>query len=83
MDENTQVLEAAPIKEVKSGTKTTEFWVTLTSVLVGLVLTMGWLKPEQVETAVPWMELAQQIVGAVLAALASAGYAMSRGIAKK
>ena len=75
--------QSATPKEVKPGRKTTEFWVTLTSVALGLLMTMGWVKPEQVDTAVPWIEMVQQIVGAVLTALASAGYAMSRGMAKR
>ena len=68
---------------VKPGPKTTEFWVTLVTVLAGLALTMGWLKPEMAQEAAEWADLVSQVTGALLAALATAGYAISRGMAKE
>jgi len=68
--------------ETKPGPKTTEFWVTLVPVILGLAMTLGWLKPEHVEGFTPWMEFAAQILGAVMAALSGGAYAISRGVAK-
>ncbi len=59
---------------MKSGVKTTEFWITLVLVVLGAVLAAG-LLPED--------SAAARIVGAILAAAASFGYSVSRGLAKQ
>ena len=63
---------AEPIKPpdtVKPGLKTTEFWLSITTAVVGIVGQFSEVIPG------PW--------GTVLAAIATAGYAVSRGFAKQ
>lgn len=58
----------------KPGYKTTEFWLTLAAAMVGLFIASG---------AVGSDHIAMKIAGFAAAALASLGYSVSRGIAKK
>lgn len=57
---------------VKTGYKTTEFWVTLVTVVVTAIVPL-----------LGNSELITQLIGAVAAGLAAAGYSISRGIVKK
>lgn len=57
------------------GVKTSEFWLTALTSLVGLLIMAGVVNPEGVGTA-------NQVTGFIVAALASVGYTVSRGIVK-
>ena len=61
-------------KEVKPGYKTTEFWLSTVAMLVGAALASG---------AIGEGSQAEKIVGFIASALASLGYTVSRGMAKK
>jgi len=63
------------VKETRRGPSTSEFWLTLVASLFGLAIMAGWVNPEGVSTV-------DKISGVALAALASMGYAVSRGLAK-
>ena len=58
------------------GYKTTEFWLALAANLVGAVFASGIIE----QTATQWDN---KIVGLLAMVLASLGYGVSRGIAKK
>ena len=62
------------IKETKPGYKTTEFWLSAAATLISLAFASGVISEgSQIE----------KVVGFIAAALASLGYSVSRGIAKK
>lgn len=73
-DETSTTSETATTTDVKPGYKTTEFWLTALSVVLGLVLASG---------AVPEGGLAAQIVGGALTVLAQLGYTAARAQVKK
>lgn len=60
--------------ETKPGWKTSEFWLTAAASVVGLALASG---------AFPDESGVGKVLGVVAMALASAGYSVSRGAAKK
>lgn len=60
--------------ELKQGYKTTEFWLALAAVIVGVVQTSG-VAPE----GSPW----ERVLGIACTALAALGYSVSRGLAKR
>lgn len=66
----------------KPGYATTEFWVTLITVIAGFVVSQGWLSAEQVEQTSEYAERAHEIVGIIAAGLASAAYSVGRSMAK-
>lgn len=59
---------------MKPGYKTTEFWMAALASCVGLMMTSGVFASESIWT---------QGLGLIAAGLASAGYAVSRGVAKR
>ena len=59
---------------MKTGWKTTEFWMTLGASLVGLLMASGLFVEGDI-----WM----RGLGLAAAALANAGYSVSRGLAKR
>jgi len=59
---------------LKSGIKTSEFWLSAAAAIVGLLMTSGVFADASI-----W----SKGLGLAAAALASAGYAVSRGMAKK
>ncbi len=64
----------------KPGIKTTEFWVSILASVMGLLVTTGVFDAGQAS------EISGAIIkcgGAVITAVATAGYAYSRAIAKK
>ena len=65
---------------MKTGYKTTEFWVTVLVQLVGFVAALGYLTPEQSSTLVNALT---QLGGIVAMVAAQFGYSLSRGNAKK
>jgi uncharacterized protein (DUF697 family) len=62
------------------GTKTTEFYLALFGSVLGVVVTLGWLTPEQ---STELAAAAEQIAGGLITALSVFGYNISRGNAKK
>lgn len=65
---------------MKDGVKTTEFYLAIFGSLLGVVVTAGYLTPEQ---ATGLTDSAAQISGAIISAFSILGYAVSRGISKK
>ena len=60
--------------EPKKGIKTTEFWFSAVAALVGLLYASGLIAPDSG---------GDKMLGRVGAVLASMGYTISRGLAKK
>jgi hypothetical protein len=65
---------------MKPGYRTTEFWISLASQVLGILVILGVITPEQ-QGAVA--EGLNQIIGAALMVASSFGYSLSRGIAKQ
>jgi predicted RNA-binding protein associated with RNAse of E/G family len=65
---------------MKSGTKTSEFYVTVLVSVLGVAVSCGLITPEQSSATVA---SATQIAGAIVTAAAAFGYNISRGIAKR
>lgn len=61
---------------MKPGYKTTEFWLSLVAAMVGFAYASGIIE----QTSTTWDD---RLIGLVASVLASMGYAVSRGIAKK
>ena len=70
-------------KEIKSGVKTSEFYVSLATSIIGILLAKGVLTPEIVSEVNPYLENIQQIVGAIVVMFANANYIKSRNMAKR
>jgi drug/metabolite transporter (DMT)-like permease len=62
-------------EKIRRGPKTSEFWATAIASVLGLCIMAGWINPEGVGTV-------DKLAGLACAALASMGYAVSRGLAK-
>jgi len=65
---------------IKSGVKTTEFWVSLATSIFGVLVTLGYFSADQ---ATDLVNTVQQFAGAVITAVTAASYGISRGLAKK
>ena len=65
---------------MKTGYKTTEFWVTVLIQIVGLIAALGYLTPEQSSALV---QAVAQIGGVAAMVVGQFGYSISRGTAKK
>jgi hypothetical protein len=65
---------------IRPGYKTTEFWVTISMQVVGLVAALGYLTPDQSSALT---QAATQIGGVVSMVAIAFGYNLSRGMAKK
>lgn len=65
--------------DIKSGWKTTEFWISLGTLACGGLLLFGVISAEQQSALV---DAVGKIAGAVISVLAAFGYSLSRGIAK-
>ena len=72
---------------MKAGYKTTEFWVTLGSQIVGMLLLLGVVTPEQHEVlgiaTGKAGGIANEIIGIIAMVGSAFGYNVSRGMAKK
>ncbi len=66
--------------EIKAGMKTTEFWVSLAGGLFGVMVTLGVFTADQ---AAELTNSVGDMAGGVITAVSAAGYAISRGLAKK
>ena len=64
----------------KPGWKTTEFWVSLATGVFGILVTLGIFSADQASDII---DSIGTIAGSVIAGVAAAGYAISRGLAKK
>jgi len=64
---------------MKEGYKTTEFWVTLVTSIVGLLVLLGIITPDKSTEIVT---LTQQIIASVMIIVPQIGYILSRGKAK-
>jgi hypothetical protein len=62
------------MNEPKKGIKTTEFWFSAVSAITGLLYASGIIAPESG---------GDKILGLIATVLASMGYTVSRGLAKK
>lgn len=60
--------------DTKPGFKTTEFWLTALTLIVGLLLASGGFESDGTVL---------KVLGVVAAALSSCGYSVSRGLVKK
>jgi len=65
--------------QLKSGWKTTEFWVAIATAVFGLLTTTGVFTPEQ---ASDLTVAVGKFSGAIITAVTTAAYAISRGRAK-
>ena len=65
---------------MKEGKKTTEFYITLLGSILGVIVALGYLTPEQ---ASGLTECAATVSGAIVTACSILGYNISRGMAKK
>ena len=74
------VLKTVDVTKIKSGYKTTEFWVTVASAVCGVLVAIGKITPEQSSTAVSTIV---PLVGLGMAALPTITYIISRGNLKK
>jgi hypothetical protein len=64
----------------KPGWKTTEWWSAVAGELIGLAALFGVFTPEQ---ATDLIGASGQIAGAVIMAISTGGYAISRGMSKR
>ncbi len=64
----------------KSGFKTTEFWVSIATIVIGGLAAGGYITSSEASTI---SDALAPIAGAIVAGLAACGYAVSRGLAKK
>jgi drug/metabolite transporter (DMT)-like permease len=61
-------------KQIKPGYKSTEFWLATVAALCGILFASGTIAPESG---------GDKVLGIVAGVLASLGYSVSRGLAKK
>jgi hypothetical protein len=65
---------------MKPGYKTTEFWLAIASQLLGILVVLGVITPEQQDA---FAGALQHIAGAIMMVGSGFGYSLSRGIAKR
>lgn len=64
---------------MRPGYKTTEFWTTVVSQIIGILALAGVIRPSD---ATILNDAVVQVVGGLMTALATLGYTISRGVAK-
>lgn len=73
--------------ETKPGWQTTEFWLTLATQVVGILLLVGVISPEQSQVlneAMPQIAGGVgELIGGIMMAAGAFGYSRSRGEAKR
>ena len=67
-------------KEVKPGVKTTEFFITVLSMVFGALVAGGVVTGDQSNE---FMQTIEKLAGLLAVIIPQVGYAISRGIAKK
>ena len=65
--------------DVKPGWKTTEFWLSIVTAVLGIVVMLGYITPEQSTTLGTAIS---SIVGGVMTVISTIGYALSRAKTK-
>ena len=75
MAKKTTAKATAKPKQVRRGIRSTEFWLAVVTSLISLLVIAGVIDPEGASTG-------DKIAGLAVAALASMGYSVSRGLAK-
>lgn len=73
-------MEPESQKSEKPGIKTTEFWVSTSVAVVGVVAATGTITADQADTVASAIV---QLGGLIAAVAASFGYSISRGAAKR
>ena len=68
------------MKKIKPGWKTTEFWKSIITAVIGIALTLGWLRPEE---ATNLNQGLMMIMGGIITVAPIVAYIISRGMAKK
>ena len=68
---------------MKSGWKTTEFWVTMAVNVTTLLVMSGAVTPEQMESAAPWAVAVGKAATAIVAVLTNQKYIGARTDLKK
>jgi len=72
---------------MKSGWKTSEFWVSLVVKILGILVLTGVISPEQSEVLAEQTDVLagaiDQIIGGVMLSASTLGYSLSRGNAKR
>lgn len=72
-EEGTRSSTYVSTTKIKSGLKTTEFWISLAAAVASFVIAQGFITEDQVANVV-------SVAGPIVAAF---GYSLSRGLAKK
>lgn len=76
---------------MKEGQKTTEYWLTKITSLIGLAVMMGWITPDDAHSlrvmvtspeGIENLNTILTICGAAMVTIPQLGYVISRGIAK-
>jgi len=65
---------------MKPGWKTTEFWKSIATNIIGLLAVLGVFTPEQSSDLI---QAVGELAGAIILAISTGSYAISRGMAKK
>lgn len=68
--------DETPTTPAKPGYKTTEFWLTFAAMLIGTLYASGVISPEGASPTA-------KVIAFIAAVLASLGYTVARGAAKK
>lgn len=72
-------LQTGSMTGLKAGYKTTEFWMTVASFVLGLLMTLGIIGPEQIDSILSYIN---KTIGAVFTTIPTIVYIISRGKAK-
>ena len=66
--------------EIKDGWKTTEFWVSISTIIIGLCVIFGLFTTKEASEVIV---IAEKITGSLMAVVSVAGYAYARAKAKE
>lgn len=67
---------------ITDGMKTSEFFLSVITAVLGVFIALGWLSPEESDLAVEWADQMFQAVGGLMTTLSVGFYSISRGNAK-
>lgn len=68
------------MKTTKPGFKTTEFWISIVTIIIGALAAGGYITSSE---ASELSDALAPLAGAIVTGLAACGYAVSRGLSKK